>query len=312
MTATPVVQLSLNYHYMQLPREVIVGKGTLNRIPEVTKRLGLRGKALVLSDAQCYEIAGKEVSGFLEKSGLAVDFLLVNTMNIKDVLAVQEKIKKLKPQVLLGVGGGTVIDAAKMSSGSQNIPFISIVPGQSIMVKVLVVITTEQEKYLINHRKILVFHNEMDLDRIVGEVKKILIGKTAFDRIVIGLDPGEATGLVALGDGKVIEEVNCFSNQEVADSIIKILQNVDFAATRVCVKVGNGVSPYNDLLEELDCSLPQQVRLEIVDEAGTNKSLKENKRSRGIRHISSATRIAGRAGYIFPRRKIVAAHSRIQ
>jgi glycerol-1-phosphate dehydrogenase [NAD(P)+] len=121
-----VVSLTLNYHYMQLPREVIVGKGTLSRIPEVAKRLDLRGKALVMSDSKCYDIAGRAVSGFLEESGLAVDFLLVKTMNIKDVLAIEDEIKKLKPQVLFGVGGGTIIDAAKVSSGSQNIPFISI------------------------------------------------------------------------------------------------------------------------------------------------------------------------------------------
>jgi glycerol-1-phosphate dehydrogenase [NAD(P)+] len=111
---------------MQLPREVIVGKGTLNRIPEVVKRLGLSGKALVMSDSKCYDVAGKAVSGFLEESGLAVDFLLVKTMTINDVLAVEDQIKELKPQVLFGVGGGTIIDAAKVSSGSQNIPFISV------------------------------------------------------------------------------------------------------------------------------------------------------------------------------------------
>ena len=111
---------------MQLPREVIVGKGTLKRVPEVVKRLGLGGKALVISDSQCYEIAGKAVLGFLEQSGLSVDFLLVKSMCTKDVLALESQIIQLKPQVLFGVGGGTIIDSAKVCSGSQNIPFISI------------------------------------------------------------------------------------------------------------------------------------------------------------------------------------------
>ena len=111
---------------MQLPREVIVGKGTLQRIPEVTKRLGLKGKALVMSDSKCYDIAGKAVSDFLTKSGLSVNFLLVKTMTLKDVLYIEDQIKELKPQVLFGVGGGTIIDAAKISSGSQNTPFISV------------------------------------------------------------------------------------------------------------------------------------------------------------------------------------------
>jgi glycerol-1-phosphate dehydrogenase [NAD(P)+] len=111
---------------MQLPREVIVGKGTLSRVPEVVGRLGLKGKALVLSDANCYQLAGKTVSGFIEQPGLTVDYLLVKSMNTKDVTNLEEQIKHIQPQVLFGVGGGTIIDSAKVCSRSQNIPFISV------------------------------------------------------------------------------------------------------------------------------------------------------------------------------------------
>ena len=111
---------------MQLPREVIVGKGTLSRIPEVAKRLNLKGKALVLSDTQCYELAGRTVSKLLEESGLTVDFCGIKTMTIKDVETLECQIKELKPQVLFGVGGGTIIDSAKVSSGKLKIPFISV------------------------------------------------------------------------------------------------------------------------------------------------------------------------------------------
>ncbi len=111
---------------MQLPREVIVGKGTLSRIPEVVIRLGLKGKALVLSDEQCYQLAGKTVSGFLEQAGLTPDFFLVKSMTVDDLITVEKQLKDQKPRVLFGVGGGTIIDAAKLSSASQNVPFISI------------------------------------------------------------------------------------------------------------------------------------------------------------------------------------------
>jgi len=194
----------------------------------------------------------------------------------------------------------------------QNIPFISLVPGQSITDKMTLVITTEQEKHLVNHEKILVFLGEDELDHLVEQVKVLLLGKEAFRKIVVGIDPGVAIGLVALADGKVIEEGNCFSSKEVINSIIKILRNVDFAVTSVSVKIGNGVPVYKELLEGLDGALPPQVVLEVVGEAGTNKPLKENKRSRGVRHISSATRIAGRTGNIVPRGKAIEANSRIQ
>ena len=79
-----------------------------------------------MSDSKCYDVAGKTVSDLLMESGLTVDFLLVKTMTTKDVSDIEGQIKELKPQVLFGVGGGTIIDAAKVSSGSQNIPFISV------------------------------------------------------------------------------------------------------------------------------------------------------------------------------------------
>jgi hypothetical protein len=194
----------------------------------------------------------------------------------------------------------------------QNIPFISLVPGESVPAKMTLVITTEQEKHLVNHEKILIFHCEDEVEILVDEVKKLLLGKEDFDKIVVGIDPGVAIGLVAIADGKVIEEGNCFSTQEVITSILKILRNVNFEVTSVSVKIGNGVPIYKELLEGLDGALPPQVVLEVVSEAGTNKPIKENKRNRGVRHISSAKRIAGRNGKIIPRRKTIAAHNRIQ
>jgi hypothetical protein len=194
----------------------------------------------------------------------------------------------------------------------QKIPFISIVPGQPLTVKAKLVITTEREKQAINHEKILVFHSEAELEDLINLVKKTLLGKEAYEKIVVGLDPGVATGLAVLADGKVIDESNCFSAHEIIGTIQKAIRNIDYNQTVVIVKIGNGVPIYCELLEVLDDALPPEVRLEVVNESGTNKPLKENKRSRKIRHISSAIRIAGRSGRIIERRRLFAANSRIQ
>jgi hypothetical protein len=82
--------------------------------------------------------------------------------------------------------------------------------------------------------------------------------------------------------------------------------------TSVTVKIGNGVPIYRELLQDLDDALPPEVKLEVVGEFGTNRPLKENRRSRKIRHISSAIRIAGRSGRIVERRKMLAANSHNQ
>jgi hypothetical protein len=194
----------------------------------------------------------------------------------------------------------------------QNIPFVSLILSDPVPSQVKVVVTTALEKNRINFDKILVFSGEESLNDLTNEIKRILHGKEAYEKIVIGIDPGIATGLAVIADGNIIDEENCFSPHEVVNSINKIIKNVNFAVTSVYVKIGNGVPIYKDLIEELDKAVAPQVTLEVVSEAGTNKPLKENKRSRGVRHISSAKRIAGRSGYIFPRSKTLAANNSAQ
>jgi len=111
---------------MQLPREVIVGKGTLGRIPEVMQRLGVSGSALIVAGPKSNEIAGQHVRDLLEANGVTVDVVQVKTATIKDVSVVEEQIKIKKPNVLFGIGGGTKIDAAKLSSAERGIQYISV------------------------------------------------------------------------------------------------------------------------------------------------------------------------------------------
>ncbi len=93
---------------------------------EVTKRLGLTHSALVLGGPKSCKVAGNNVVGQLEQAGIIVDSIVIESAAIEDVLVAEEKIKELKPEVLIAVGGGTKIDAAKLSSAHQGIPFISI------------------------------------------------------------------------------------------------------------------------------------------------------------------------------------------
>ncbi len=191
----------------------------------------------------------------------------------------------------------------------RNISFVSLVPGDEVAAEVKVVITTENEMNLVKHGKILVFLGEDDLDNLVNDLAKILQGKEAYKKIVIGVDPGEAIGVAAIADGKVIEESNCFSAKELVDTINKTLKNVDLSETNVAIKIGNGVPVHKELVEALDEGIRPKVELQVVNEAGTNRPLGENKHSRRIRHISSAKKIAARKGYIFPRRKMIATNA---
>jgi len=111
---------------MQLPREVVVGKETLSLISDICKRLGFSESAFVVTGSKTQRVAGRRVIDLLHDQGMNIDHLVVASSTIWNVRAVEERIRELRPQVVLGIGGGTKIDVAKLSSARQGIPFISV------------------------------------------------------------------------------------------------------------------------------------------------------------------------------------------
>jgi uncharacterized radical SAM superfamily protein len=164
----------------------------------------------------------------------------------------------------------------------------------------MVVITTSEEKGKIKYDgKVLTFTSEEEIDSLISQVVISLQGKEHYERVVIGIDPGEVSGLVVIADGEVLDKINCLSIQETVNKIKSILKNVNLSITNVKIKIGNGVPAYKELIEMLDNTLPTKVTLEIVSEAKTNLPI--SKRSRSLRHIISATRISTRVGCIYQR-----------
>ncbi len=113
-------------HYMQLPREVIVGQNVIGRVGEICERLGFTGNALVVSGPVTYPLAGECVAKSLAKSGFKVDHIIVKEASEPVLSEVFAKIKKTRARLVLGVGGGKDIDLAKLASARASIYFMSI------------------------------------------------------------------------------------------------------------------------------------------------------------------------------------------
>ena len=113
-------------HYMQLPREVIVGDNVLDRVGEVCTKLGFRGTALIVSGPITYPIAGVVVAKSATRAGLKVDHVIVQESNEHSLAQIGESIAKSKSSLVLGVGGGKDIDLAKLGSARVSVPFMSI------------------------------------------------------------------------------------------------------------------------------------------------------------------------------------------
>jgi glycerol-1-phosphate dehydrogenase [NAD(P)+] len=121
-----MIALKMQLHRMQLPREVVVGNETLPLLSQICKKLGFCKSTLVVTGPDTKNIAGSIVIDLLNDKGMDVVAFIVNSPTLWEVNAVERRIKEVKPNVVLGVGGGTKIDVAKLSSTRQEIPFISV------------------------------------------------------------------------------------------------------------------------------------------------------------------------------------------
>lgn len=186
----------------------------------------------------------------------------------------------------------------------RNTPFLSLTPYESVPIEIEVVITTEKEKPLVKHQRILAFQEGTPPETLINEALRIIQGNEFFEKITIGVDPGEVFGLAVLADGKVVETGNCFSLEETLDKIVDIVRGFEGTAVEsISVKIGDGVPQCTGkFLRILDEALPASVSLESVSETGTNRSLNEAKHRRSMRDIVSAIQIAGRIGCRFQRR----------
>jgi hypothetical protein len=187
----------------------------------------------------------------------------------------------------------------------RNIPFLSLTPNESVPVEVKVVLTTEKEKRLINHEKVLVYNEDVDVEAMIDNAVQTAQGKEGCEKLVIGVDPGEALGLAVLADGKVIKTETVSSVRETLEKVRNIVRSFgNIPLTSISVKIGDGVPTYKrELLEALDEALPQGIILESVGEAGTSRYQNESKNRRELKDVISAIKIAGRNGHEFQRRK---------
>ncbi|MDP6459838.1 MAG: NAD(P)-dependent glycerol-1-phosphate dehydrogenase [Candidatus Hydrothermarchaeota archaeon] len=111
--------------FMQLPRAVLVGKGTLARSNEICRDLGLEGRVLIVSGPKTYKIAGERLYDILEKEH-DIEVAMVKEGSLREVEDVKKTVQKKDIKVLVGVGGGRVIDTAKLASKETEREFLSV------------------------------------------------------------------------------------------------------------------------------------------------------------------------------------------
>jgi hypothetical protein len=184
----------------------------------------------------------------------------------------------------------------------RGISFLSLVPHEIVPLDVEVVITTFKERHLVQHPKILVYEDKTNPAKVVDEAFRIIGGNKHYEPIVVGVDPGKTFGVAVLCEGNVLETTTCSAIEATVSKILDILRKPKSAYC--IVRVGNGAhSITTKFLSLLDETLPDDVSIEVVNEAGTSRFIGEKLHKRGSRDALSAVKIAERRGYQYHRKK---------
>ena len=178
----------------------------------------------------------------------------------------------------------------------MNIQFDPILPEEITKYNGNLVFTTVSESpsdslIPLLYEDIFEYHPTVILGIMIQKLKLDL----EEEELILGIDPGQLTGLSVLYYGREIESSFHSSLDDLVTHIIKILGGL--RAKRKIVRIGNG-----DMITALEISRMLNLKfcssynLEFVDEKKTSPKIKNHNR-RGKRDMLSARFISQRKGY---------------
>jgi glycerol-1-phosphate dehydrogenase [NAD(P)+] len=111
---------------MNFPRTVLAGHGVLEEVGKVCQSLGLHGKAAVFTGPITQAVAGDRCAEIVRAAGFSVEIVQAGDATLDEVARLSKRVEESGFGFLLGVGGGSKIDLAKMVAARQHLPFVSV------------------------------------------------------------------------------------------------------------------------------------------------------------------------------------------
>ncbi len=111
--------------HIAIPTILKIGKGTLKDLGKYIKSSGMENAVIYFGNG-LIDMFGSEVMESLNHEGIKVrEYRELDSTDIDDIIDLAFEIDS-KAQVIVGIGGGKVIDVAKYAAYLRKLPFISI------------------------------------------------------------------------------------------------------------------------------------------------------------------------------------------
>ena len=108
-------------HIINLPRKVIVGNNVIDNMFDVCSELGVK-KPLILADKNTLKISGERIKENLISLNPQTE--IVKEASLAETERIKNTVKDI--DVVIGTGGGVVIDVAKLVAFEKNVCFFSV------------------------------------------------------------------------------------------------------------------------------------------------------------------------------------------
>ncbi len=112
---------------VELPKFIEVGNDKITELFDILNGRNLKfNRVLLLGDRKTFILGGNRITQDFQKRGVSVSRFFVEDSDEENVGKAEAEIKKFEPDIIIGFGGGKVLDIAKLAAGRKEKNFISM------------------------------------------------------------------------------------------------------------------------------------------------------------------------------------------
>lgn len=171
----------------------------------------------------------------------------------------------------------------------RKIAYVSLTSFHDIPKRIGVVITSQQESQSMSSQKTIAADAYDSVDHAVDLAVQKLTGKELYNKVFIGIDPGEHPGIAIVGDDILLQKMQVDSPEKVVAEIKHFLKV--YPSKETLLRIGHGsVIIRNRIINSL---IPLGIPIEIVNETRTTPPQQTARKERDLEAAAAIALLSG-------------------